>query len=238
MKYIVANLKTSMLIDDLETYLQGLDQNLIRPNNVYLGVNDLYIEQFCKRGYNILAQNMSALQGKNLTGMTTVDQLKNIGVRGVIIGHSEVRQNLHEKDEELFEKIKLALRYNLKVFYCIGETAEQRDLKKTLKVITNQLRYIVDLDKELFLDLKIVYEPVWSIGTGIIPTVDEISEVIQLIKKIIMNDNVEVLYGGSVNRNNVNILNTIDGIDGFLIGSAAYDVNDFVEIANNITSVS
>lgn len=234
MKYVIANLKTSMLVDGVENYITGLEKKLIYPNNVFLAISDLYIDRFCKTNHNILAQNMSHLEGKNLTGMTTVEQLKNIGISGVIIGHSEVRQYLHENNEILFEKIKLALRYNLKVFYCIGETAEQRDMRKTVKVIKEQLQYLTGLDQELFFDLKIVYEPVWAIGTGIIPTKEEIEEIVQVIKGIIISENVEILYGGSVNRNNIMMLNTIEDIAGFLIGSAAYNVDDFVEIANTI----
>ena len=121
---------------------------------------------------------------------------------------------------------------------CVGETKEQYDNNKTIEVIKNEL--INDLKNIDFNKIIIAYEPIWSIGTGLVPTTAEISNVISLIKEIIKNNfNAEatVLYGGSVNENNISELETITSVDGYLVGGASLKIDSvkkMVEIMEGI----
>jgi len=235
MKYLIANLKTSLTSNKLEEYLDKLKEKLITPNKVIIAPGDLFLSAFEKNGNKVAAQNMFYEEGLNFTGSTTVEQIKNANIPYVILGHSEVRQYLKESNDEILKKVKLALRYNIKVILCVGETAEQRNLRNTFKVIKNQLDQITILDKDLVDDILIAYEPIWSIGTGVVPNNEDIIQATTYIKDLFLNKNgatPKVLYGGSVNRNNIKNLNELTTIDGFLVGTASYDVNHFLEIAD------
>ena len=160
------------------------------------------------------------------TGFINSQMLKNIGANYVIIGHSENREK-GETNKLINMKIKSALKSGLKVIFCIGETLIQKRKKMTKQVLNKQiklgLRNIKVKNKVL-----IAYEPVWSIGTGLIPKSNDLFDTIHFIKKKIKN--FKVLYGGSVNQKNVNILKTINNIDGFLIGGASQDSKKFIDI--------
>ena len=160
------------------------------------------------------------------TGFINSSMLKNVGAKYVIIGHSENRKT-GEDDKLINMKIKSALKSGLKVIFCIGETLIQKRKKMTKQVLNKQiklgLRNIKVKNKVL-----IAYEPVWSIGTGLIPKSNDLFDTIHFIKKKIKN--FKVLYGGSVNQKNINILKTINNIDGFLIGGASQDSKKFIDI--------
>ena len=160
------------------------------------------------------------------TGFINSKMIKDVGAKYVILGHSENRQ-AGETDKLINLKIKSALKSKLKVIFCIGETYQQRK-----KRITNQT-----LNKQIQLGLKgisnkknilIAYEPVWSIGTGILPKPDDLFSTINFIKKKVRN--IKVLYGGSVNPKNINELKSINNIDGYLIGGASQDPKKFIDI--------
>lgn len=151
-------------------------------------------------------------------------QLKSIGVSYVIVGHFERKKYLNETSDIVNKKIKEALKNNIIPIVCIGETKEERSLRKTQEIIKKQLKdyfYKVDFGN----DIIIAYEPIWAIGTNIIPTINEIEETIKKIKEIV---NIKVLYGGSVNSNNISDI--IKVTDGVLIGKASTDINEFLKI--------
>ena len=160
------------------------------------------------------------------TGSVNCKMLKNVGAKYVIIGHSENRQ-AGESDKLINLKIKSALKSGLKVIFCIGETLQQKRKKITNGVLNKQillgLNKIRNNNKVL-----IAYEPVWSIGSGLIPKSNELFNTINFIKTKIRN--FKVLYGGSVNPKNISQLKSIDNIDGFLIGGASQDSKKFIDI--------
>ena len=160
------------------------------------------------------------------TGSINSKMLKNVGAKYVIIGHSENRQ-AGEDNRLINLKIKNALKSGLKVIFCIGETLKQKRKKITKQILNRQIK--LGLNKIKF-DNKILiaYEPVWSIGTGLIPKSKDLFETISFIKKKIRNS--KVLYGGSVNPNNIHELKSIDNIDGFLVGGASQDSKKFIDI--------
>ena len=160
------------------------------------------------------------------TGSVNCSMLKNVGAKFVIIGHSENRQS-GETNKMINLKIKSALKSGLRVIFCIGETLKEKRKKITKKILNEQINLGLNRIKNKR-NIIIAYEPIWAIGTGLVPKSNELFEIINFIKK--RNLNNKVLYGGSVNSKNINELKSIDNIDGYLIGGASQDANKFIDI--------
>ena len=160
------------------------------------------------------------------TGSINSMMLKNVGAKYIIIGHSENRQ-AGETNKLINLKIKNTLKSGLKVIFCIGETLQEKRKKITKQVLTKQIKLGLNKIKNKK-NVIIAYEPVWSIGTGLIPKPSELFKTINFIKK--KNKRNKVLYGGSVNPKNINELKSINNIDGYLIGGASQDPKKFIDI--------
>ena len=164
--------------------------------------------------------------------------LQEIGVKAVILGHSERRAYFKEDNEILLKKVKIALKYNLDIIFCVGESLEQRENNKYFDVIKEQIsETILKLNKEEFKKVIIAYEPVWAIGTGKTATPDQAQEIHEFIReKIKENFDEEVancttiLYGGSCKPSNAKEIFSKKDVDGGLIGGAALKVEDFSKI--------
>ena len=168
------------------------------------------------------------------TGSINSQMLKNIGAQFVIIGHSENRAK-GESDKLINSKVKSALRAKLKIIFCIGETLAEKRKKKTKLILSKQIK--VGLDKIKYkTNIFIAYEPVWAIGTGLIPKSKDLFETINFIKSKFKNKSLKILYGGSVNTKNIKNLNEINNIDGFLIGGASQNANKFIDIVKKTYS--
>jgi triosephosphate isomerase len=154
--------------------------------------------------------------------------LKNVGAKYVILGHSENRQS-GETDKLINLKIKSAIKSNLKVIFCIGETLSEKRKKLTKKVLAKQINNGLKSIKDTS-DIIIAYEPVWSIGTGLIPKSKDLLNSISYIKSKFRRKIPKVLYGGSVNNKNITELKDINIIDGFLIGGASQNSKKFIDI--------
>ena len=160
------------------------------------------------------------------TGSVNAKMLKSIGAEYVIIGHSEVRQ-IGESNKLINQKIQSAIKSGLKVIFCIGETLQEKKRKSTKKVLTKQIKLGLDKIRNKK-SILIAYEPVWAIGSGLIPKPLELFKTINFIKKKLKNN--KVLYGGSVNSKNIHQLNSISNIDGYLIGGASQNSKKFIDI--------
>ena len=166
------------------------------------------------------------------TGSISSTMIKKLGAKYVIIGHSENRSN-GETNNLINKKIHSAILNNLNVIFCIGENLFEKKNKKTNKILKQQidlgLKKIKKIDKIIF-----AYEPVWSIGTGIIPSENNLIKNIKFIKDTLKRSKKflksKVLYGGSVNPKNIKNLMRIDNIDGFLIGGASTNEKIFIDI--------
>ena len=185
------------------------------------------IKKLKKTRIQIGAQNCHESQNYGaFTGSINAKMLKEVGATYVIIGHSENRQE-GETDKLINNKIKSAIKSGLKVIFCIGETLKEKKTKKTKKLLSKQIKLGLNKIKNNK-NIIIAYEPIWSIGSGLIPKKKELFETIKFIKK--KAKNYKVLYGGSVNPKNINSLNLINNIDGYMIGGASQDPKKFIDI--------
>ena len=168
------------------------------------------------------------------TGSINAMMIKSLKCEYVILGHSEKRAK-GETDKIINKKIISALQNNLKVIFCIGETFGQKRKKLTKKILLNQLRKGLKKIKNKK-NIIIAYEPVWSIGSGVIPKIHDLENTTQIIKLFLINKmkykNPKVLYGGSVNSKNISLLKSIKNLDGFLIGGASQNSKKFIDIIN------
>ena len=195
-----------------------------------------YAKYFKKKKILIGSQNCYHKdQFSSNTAAISPYMLKSVGAKFILIGHSDNRQE-GDTDLMLKEKIKYALKNNLKVVFCIGENKYEKKKKQTLIVLKKQL--IKVLEKKFNINNIIVaYEPIWSIGTGKIPTSFELKittiHIKKVLKDIFKKNNSKVLYGGSVDGNNVGMFKEIKEIDGFLIGGASKSSKKFIDIIKN-----
>ena len=162
------------------------------------------------------------------TGQVNSKMLKNVGAKYVILGHSENRQN-GEDDKLINSKIKSAINSGLKIIFCIGETLKEKRTRRTNQILSKQIINGLKLIKDKS-NIIIAYEPVWSIGTGLIPSIKDLMNSISFIKSKFGKKSPKILYGGSVNGNNIAQLKNISIIDGFLIGGASQDSKKFIDI--------
>ena len=166
------------------------------------------------------------------TGSVNAKMIKSVGSKFVIIGHSENRLE-GDSNKKINLKIKSSLKENLKVIFCIGENLKEKRNKKTNKILNSQIINGLKNVKSLN-NIIVAYEPIWAIGTGIIPKSNDLDKQVKTIKKILnkrfKSKNPKVLYGGSVNSKNISDLRQISSIDGFLIGGASQKSKNFIDI--------
>jgi triosephosphate isomerase len=161
--------------------------------------------------------------------------LRSIGAQYTLVGHSDNRGE-GDTDVMLQDKVKYALKNNLKVVFCIGENKSEKKNKKTLSVLKRQLTKVLEKNFKKH-NIIVAYEPIWSIGTGKLPTANELKKTTIHIKKVLKNifkkNSPAVLYGGSVDGSNVEMFKEIKEIDGFLIGGASKSSKKFIDIIKN-----
>ena len=230
-KLIIANHKMNMDAKEVNNYLKELGK--IDNKNVVICPTTIYIPYFLKKKYKVGIQNTFIHENGSYTGEVSPKQAKSLGVSYTILGHSERRTYLDESDTFINKKVLEALKNKLKVILCIGETLEERNMLKTDKILKRQIiNALRDVDQVN--NVIVAYEPVWAIGTGIVPTNKEISSTISYIKTIIDNlypdNNVKIIYGGSVTEKNIKSLNKIKEVNGFLVGGASLDTKKLLKI--------
>ena len=195
-----------------------------------------YAKYFKKKNILIGSQNCyhKDLFSSNTAAISPY-MLKSVGAKFILIGHSDNRQE-GDTDLMLKEKIKYALKNNLKVVFCIGENKYEKKKKQTLIVLKKQLIKVLEKNFNIN-NIIVAYEPIWSIGTGKIPTSFELKittiHIKKVLKDIFKKNNFKVLYGGSVDGNNVGMFKEIKEIDGFLIGGASKSSKKFIDIIKN-----
>jgi len=195
-----------------------------------------YAKYFKNKKISIGSQNCyQKEQFSSNTAAISPFMLRSVGAQYTLVGHSDNRGE-GDTDTMLKDKVKHALKNNLKVVFCIGENKSEKKNKKTLSVLKKQLSNVLEKNFNKN-NIIVAYEPIWSIGTGKIPTAIELKKTTIHIKKVLKNifkkNSPAVLYGGSVDGNNVEMFKEIKEIDGFLIGGASKSSKKFIDIIKN-----
>ena len=185
----------------------------------------------------VAAQNMHEEPSGAFTGEIAAPMLLELGVQGVILGHSERRQYFGESDEALARKVPAALEAGLEPILCVGENESQRDADETADVLTRQIDAdLAAVDSGRLADVVIAYEPIWAIGTGRTATPEQAQEACALVRERIAArdegaaEGLRILYGGSVKPDNAAELIGQADVDGALVGGASLDPDDFAAI--------
>jgi len=231
---IALNNKSNLNKKEYLEYQQDL-ANIKSNSELILCPTHLNIANYNLTNFKLGAQNVSASTKGAHTGEISADQLKSYDVEYCIVGHSERRQEQKESLEAIRSKINNLYNENIIPILCIGETLEERKENKVQEILEEE---IITATKELTEEQKekliVAYEPIWSIGTGLIPTNEEISETLTFIKDLLPT--TKVLYGGSANEKNIEILKQCSEIDGYLLGGLSLkplDLQKFIEILEN-----
>ena len=197
---------------------------------------ETYAKYFRNKRISIGSQNcyQKDLYSSN-TAAVSPFMIRAVGAKYTLIGHSDNRSE-GDTNDMLKDKVKFALKNNLKVVFCIGENKKDKKNNRTFSVLKNQITKVLEkkFNKN---NIIVAYEPVWSIGTGKIPTKKELEKTTMHIKKVLKylfkTKSPAVLYGGSVDGSNVEMFKEIREIDGFLIGGASKSSKKFIDIIKN-----
>jgi len=196
---------------------------ILRDSKLYLGAQDTHWER----------------EGA-FTGEISPLMLRELGVRYVIVGHSERRKYFHETDEMINKKLKAALSFGLIPIFCVGETLEEREKGLEKEVVKRQLfKGLQGISREETEKIVIAYEPVWAIGTGKTASREDAEEMHKEIRRLIdvmhygTGEKVTILYGGSVKPENIRELTMMPNIDGALVGGASIKAESFLQIVKN-----
>jgi len=236
-----ANWKMHKTVEETESFLDDFLSNppdpvadvVICPPYLSLGPA---IARCADTPVGVAAQNMHEEQEGAFTGEVSAPMLVELGVDGVILGHSERRQYFAETDEALARKVPAALAADLEPILCVGESEEARDAGETEEVLERQLQAdLSGLEAGQIENVVIAYEPIWAIGTGRTATPEQAQEVCAFIRDVLRArggaaDRVRILYGGSVKPANAAELLALPDVDGALVGGASLDAEDFAAI--------
>ncbi|CAJ1968877.1 unnamed protein product [Sphenostylis stenocarpa] len=244
--FVGGNWKCNGTKDSLSKLVSDLNSATLEPDvDVVVAPPFVYIDQVKNSitdRIEISAQNSWVGKGGAFTGEISVEQLKDLGCKWVILGHSERRHIIGENDEFIGKKAAYALSEGLGVIACIGELLQEREAGKTFDVCFQQLKAFADAVSS-WDNIVIAYEPVWVIGTGKVATPEQAQEVHAAVRDWLKkNFSVEVasktriIYGGSVNASNSAELAKKEDIDGFLVGGASLKGPEFATIINSVTS--
>ena len=212
---IILNNKSNLSKEEFINYQNKL-KNIKSSYEIVLCPTYLNINLFNIDNISLGSQNVSSFNDGAYTGEVSARSLKESNVGYSLVGHSERRKNQKETNKEINEKIKRLLENNIIPILCVGETKEERDNQKVEEVIKKQIIEAIEgIIPSSIEKIIIAYEPIWSIGTGIIPSLDDIIKVNNFIEEILPYN--KIVYGGSVNEENIENLKS-EKIDGYLLG--------------------
>jgi triosephosphate isomerase (TIM) len=219
------------------------------PPSAYLtNVQELFSQFACVQAQSVAmylgAQDVSRHTAGAFTGEVSAAMLRDLGVRFVIVGHSERRAQHGEHNEIVSLKSKAALAAGLTPIVCLGETLAERQAGKTMEVVKRQLAAVIHDNGHCISEVCVAYEPVWAIGTGQVATPEQAQEVHAVVRaqlraaSVAAADRVRILYGGSMNAANAASLLAQPDIDGGLIGGASLKADEFLKIIDAARALS
>ena len=242
-RYFIGNWKmfgvpsSYKILDNINQFYQKDTKNKKKYRIIIAPPNTL-LQDFSKKfqNKNIIISSQNCYHKDkfgSFTGNVSPFMIKQLGVNYTIIGHSECRSS-GETDEIIKKKFELAIKNNLKIIFCIGENKNQKKSKITIKVLKRQISKAIS-KKSDFKNLIIAYEPIWSIGSGQIPSVIELKKNIEILKnftkkKFRLKQYPKILYGGSIDKNTIEHFKSNNELDGFLVGGASKSSKNFIDI--------
>jgi triosephosphate isomerase len=240
---IAGNWKMYKTERDAEDYIQGLLPRVSSIDGVDVAIcvpfTDLRAMVDSARGsrVEVYAQNMHQEPEGPFTGEISATMLEDVGVQGVVLGHSERRELFGETDRALALKVPAALAAGLTPILCVGETEAEREKEDTDRKLRQQIKEdLAGVASERLADVVIAYEPIWAIGTGKVATPEQAQEAIAFIRALVGDrdkqaaERVRVLYGGSVKPENASELLALEDVDGALVGGASLEAESFAQI--------
>ena len=223
---IVANFKMNGTHAFIEDWFTSFNPDNTASKGIVVALPAPYISAFRDYGLMLSGQNVSENDSGAFTSQISVEMLKDSGADYCIIGHSEAREQLSESNDAIRQKFDQLNKLKISPIVCVGESLQIKETKKTKEHLLSQLS-VLDAETE---NLIVAYEPIWAIGTGLVPSETEIDEAISCIRSVFKNP-IKVLYGGSVKASNAhNLLDNTD-INGLLVGGASLNPQEFAKIA-------
>ena len=233
-KLYILNHKMNLTKDNIDTYIKKINK-LSTTNHIIICPSSIYLNDFkLNTNYDISSQNIHYMDEGSYTGEISAKQLNSLNIKYTLVGHFERRILFNETEEIINKKISSCIRNNIIPILCIGEYEELDTYNKTISVLSSQLNNA--LKNNNIKEIIIAYEPAWSIGTGKIPNKDILNKIIKYIYDY-LNDNYHIkfniVYGGSVTKENINDIISISNIDGVLLGPISLDIDSLKIIINN-----
>ena len=244
-KIVAGNWKMNMDVQGTENLLNALKSEslaadvtvMVAPTFVNLSSAK---QQLSETEVEVIAQNMHFAESGAYTGEISAAMLQAIGIKTVILGHSERRSYFGETDEILEKKVSQAIDKGLQVMFCFGEELADRKSGAHFNVVASQLKNaLFALPKTAWSQIILAYEPVWAIGTGETASAEQAQDMHAFIRKTISEaydattaEQLSILYGGSVKPGNAQEIFSKPDVDGGLIGGAALVASDFAAIVN------
>lgn len=245
-KIVAGNWKMNCDLSQTQSLITDLKTGLVKDYNCELMIAPSF--PFLYPAFNstletpieVVAQNCCEADKGAFTGEVSIDMLQSVGVKTVIIGHSERREIYGESDELLNSKTQAALNKGMRVIFCCGEMLQERKAGNHVETVADQIKKgLKDVSAEQMEHVVIAYEPVWAIGTGETASPEQAqdmhAEIRKQLEELFSNDvanNTTILYGGSVKPGNAQELFSQPDVDGGLVGGASLDAQSFLEIAN------
>ena len=242
---IAGNWKMHKTVAEAEAFIQGLLPLVSTANNVEIAICPAFpalgpiVDSARGSRVQVFAQNMHHEAEGAFTGEVSPPMLSELGVDGVILGHSERRELFGETDRALQLKVPAALREGLLPILCVGETEEERESGDTQRKLRHQVQEgLARLENDQLGEVVIAYEPIWAIGTGRVAEPEQAHEAIAFVRALVGDRSPEqaqrtrVLYGGSVNPGNAAALLALPDVDGALVGGASLHPDSFAAIVS------
>ncbi len=226
---LLSSLKSQVFPEDVSVLVAPAFTNLYQA-----------FETVKEHAIEVAAQDMHQAVNGAFTGEVSATMLKSVGIKTVILGHSERRAMFWETNEILAAKVSTAMEQGMKAIFCFGEELEERKNDNHFNVVKEQLEEgLFHINASDFSSIVLAYEPVWAIGTGETASPEQAQEMHRFVRGLVTDafskeiaDNVSILYGGSVKPANASEIFSKEDVDGGLIGGAALKVADFMAIVN------
>jgi triosephosphate isomerase (TIM) len=241
--FVAGNWKMHKTIAEAEAFIQGLLPRVSSSEGVDVAIctpfTALQAMVDSTRGsrVEVYAQNMHEAGSGAFTGEVSAPMLGELGVHGVVLGHSERREHFHETDRALSQKVPRALEEGLKPILCVGETEDERERGNTERKLRHQVQEGLErVPADRLSEVVIAYEPIWAIGTGLVATPEQAQEAIAFVRALVGDrsreaaEQVRVLYGGSVKPDNAAELLGLPDVDGALVGGASLEPDGLAAI--------